>query len=174
MSQSDWESTGTDSMFEAVRNVKARYFKYLDSKDWNKLLSVFTEAAEFDGFPFDTDNPRNFVANVRDYFEDVQSVHQGFMPILETFDETTIRGSWTMHDYLVWPKDSRAYRGEFIPGLTGIRGYGIYEDEYKFVGGEWRISRMRLVRTRVELITEELNLLPLDRDWAAADPNWIE
>src|SRR5690625_4201921 len=97
--------------FEGVRNVKAKYFRYLDGKFWKKLRQVFTPDAVFEGFPFHTAGPEDFVANVSDYFVDVDSIHQGHMPIFEVLDDMTIRGSWTMHDYLLWPRDSRPYRG---------------------------------------------------------------
>src|SRR5699024_8437855 len=147
--------------FETVRTLKARYFQYVDSKQWESLRGLFTPDAVFSGFPFEASNPDAFIANLSEYFIDVDSVHQGFMPILIPRDCNTIRGRWTMQDHLLWPRDSRPYRGEMIPGLRGIRGYGVYEEEYRLLGNDWKISRMRLARTRVELVTEELHLLSL-------------
>ena len=75
-----------------------------------------------------------------------------------------------MHDYLTWPFDNRGYRGASIPGFYGIRGYGFYEEEYRRLNGRWRISVMRLVRTRIDLLVGEQqtsmpSLITADSDW---------
>jgi hypothetical protein len=42
--------------FEDLRNLKARYLQYLDSKQWDKYASLFVEDGVFSDAPtFDTD-----------------------------------------------------------------------------------------------------------------------
>ena len=48
-----------------------------------------------------------------------------------------------MDDYVEWPVDDQGRR-------RGLKGYGHYEEEYLREDGEWRISRARLVRIRVD------------------------
>lgn len=85
----------------------------------------------FAGFPFATGDADAFVQGVASFLDGVDSIHQGFIPRMTSIDSDTIRGLWSMHDYLVWPRDSRDYRGAKVPGLYGIRGYGTYEEEYR-------------------------------------------
>ena len=117
--------------FEHIRNLKSDYFRHLDAKRWSSLHALFTADATFGGFPFAADDADGFIAGVSGFLEGVESVHQGFMPRLAATGDGSIRGIWSMHDYLVWARDSRPYRGAKIPGLYGIRGYGLYEEEYR-------------------------------------------
>jgi hypothetical protein len=158
--------------FEAVRNLKADYFRHLDAKRWSNLRHLFHVDATFGGFPFSTENADDFISGVSSFLDDVDSVHQGFMPRLAVAGEDCIRGIWTMHDYLIWPCDSRDYRGASIPGLYGIRGYGFYEEEYRLLNGRWRIATMRLVRTRIDLLVGEPVHRPMD-SLISPDPDWI-
>jgi hypothetical protein len=156
--------------FEDIRNLKSDYFRHLDAKRWPSLRNLFHADAAFGGFPFETGNADGFIRGVSGFLHDVESVHQGFMPRLAVTRAGTIRGVWSMHDYLIWPRDSRDYRGVSVPGLYGIRGYGFYEEEYRHLNGRWRISAMRLVRTRIDLLTgDEARLSGL----MEPTPDWI-
>lgn len=158
--------------FEDIRNLKADYFRHLDAKRWSSLGSLFHADAVFGGFPFETGNADEFIRGVSSFLRDVDSVHQGFMPRLAVTGEETIRGVWSMHDYLIWPRDSRDYRGASVPGLYGIRGYGFYEEEYWHLNGRWCIAVMRLVRTRIDLLVGEPIQRPM-QSLVAPDPDWI-
>lgn len=158
--------------FDDIRNLKADYFRHLDAKRWSNLRSLFHADATFGGFPFDSGNADEFVSGVSEHLQGVESVHQGFMPRLAPMRYDCIHGIWSMHDYLIWPGDSRAYRGATIPGLYGIRGYGFYEEEYRPLNGVWRIATMRLVRTRIDLLVGEPVHRPM-QDLIAPDPDWI-
>ncbi|MFJ4264405.1 nuclear transport factor 2 family protein [Paenarthrobacter nicotinovorans] len=162
-----------DADFTEVRNLKIDYFRYLDAKRWADLRSLFQHDATFGGFPFNTGDADEFVQGVSAFLDGVDSVHQGFMPQFSRVSESIIRGRWSMHDYLVWPPDSRDYRGAKIPGLYGVRGYGHYEEEYRYADGRWHVAVMRLLRTRIELLTG--GGVPLHRQdyFLTADPEWI-
>lgn len=158
--------------FEEIRNLKADYFRHLDAKNWPGLRSLFHADATFGGFPFDTEDADDFVHSVSGFLHDVDSVHQGFMPRLAAISDGAIRGVWSMHDYLLWPRDSRDYRGARIPGLYGIRGCGFYEEEYRRLNGRWRISVMRLVRTRLDLLAGDQARPPMS-SLTEPTPDWI-
>ncbi|CAH0234883.1 hypothetical protein SRABI26_02745 [Arthrobacter sp. Bi26] len=158
--------------FEDIRNLKSDYFRHVDAKRWSSLRALFHADARFRGFPFAADDADGFIGGVSGFLEGVESVHQGFMPRLAVTGDGGIRGIWSMHDYLVWARDSRPYRGASIPGLYGIRGYGLYEEEYRRLDGQWRIAAMRLVRTRVDLLVGEPLQLP-GQEFGAPDPDWM-
>ncbi|MFP3462811.1 nuclear transport factor 2 family protein [Arthrobacter globiformis] len=158
--------------FEDARNLKIDYFRHLDAKRWADLRRLFHDDAVFAGFPFVAEDADAFVQGVASFLHGVDSIHLGFMPRMTATAEDTIRAVWSMHDYLVWPRDTRDYRGGKVPGLYGIRGYGTYEEEYRRLSGRWRISVMRLVRTRIDLLTGESAPLQ-NQDFLAADPLWL-
>ena len=134
-----------------IHALKARYFRAIDTKRWERMPELFTEDARFEGLWAAADGPRGFVANLeRNLGPGTVSVHQGFMPEIVGIAPGLARGVWAMSDYLLWPVDSRAYLGVSLPGQRGIRGYGHYEEEYRFDRGRWRIAVLRLSRLHLE------------------------
>jgi len=132
---------------EALRALKARYFRSLDTQDWEAYAEVFTEDAEMDVSDDVGDGPgarvqgRAAIARgVAAALSGARTVHHGHMPELELLGPDTARGIWAMEDYVEWPGDG--------PERTGFRGYGHYHETYRKQDGEWRIASMRLTRLR--------------------------
>jgi hypothetical protein len=133
---------------EEIRQLKARYFRCVDSKDWVGFEAVFAANAVLD---ISDDIPdcvihgaANFVATVRAAMADVTSVHHGHCPEIELVSATEARGIWAMEDMLWWPEGSAA-------PLRSLHGYGHYHETYQRLQGRWQISSMKLVRLRVDL-----------------------
>jgi hypothetical protein len=140
---------------DAIHQLKARYFRYVDTKHWSKLRMIFTEDARFEGLWAAANHPDDFVTNLsRNLTEDVISVHRGFMPEIHSLGSEMARGIWAMSDYLTWEPGSRAYLGVSLPGQRGIRGYGHYSEEYQRVDGTWKISFLKLTRLRIDPIVD--------------------
>lgn len=153
--------------------LKSRYFYYLDNKLWNRLPELFTPDAQFEGFAFAAGGREDFVATVSAFLADVSSTHQGFMPrFAHGGDESTVYGVWSMHDYLTWEPDSRAYKGIAVPGMRGLHGFGYYEERYDLRAGEWRIGFSRLVRTRIDPIVGAVGPQP-EYDVMGPDHGWV-
>lgn len=156
-----------------ISSLKARYFQYLDNKHWDGLDELFSEDARFEGFAFEgVTGKSDFISTVATFLADVRSQHQGFMPLFKRIDLLTVRGVWSMHDYLTWAPDSRVYKGVEIPGMHGILGYGYYEEEYTQTANGWRISFSRLVRTRIDaLVSAE----PITPNYSVVSPtiDWV-
>ncbi len=128
---------------EAIRILKARYFRYIDRKQWGELRTLFTDDAYVDvtddvGPTGIREGGDRFVNGVAKILEGTVTVHHGHMPELEITGPDTATGIWAMEDRVEWP-DGRV-----------TTGAGHYEEEYRLVAGAWRISRMRLTRIRVE------------------------
>lgn len=137
----------------AITDLKARYFHYLDTKQWNRMIELFSGDATFEGYAFDVDGgPDKFIAVVSAFLAEVRSQHQGYTPRFQLMDSGRVRGVWTMNDYLTWEPNSRVYKGIELPGMHGLRGYGYYEEEYTRTEAGWRISFSRLVRTRIDAL----------------------
>ena len=125
---------------EAIKQLKARYFLFMDTKRWDEWRELFTDDVRVEGGP-PHDSRDAFVDFVRRGLENVQSAHQGHTPIIEVTSESTARGTWAMSDDLLFPA------GHPWAGTQPRRcGYGHYEEEYRKVDGDWKIASMRLTR----------------------------
>jgi len=127
---------------EAIKQLKAHYFRYMDEKRWSDWGQVFTSDAQLDTTE-DAPNARvsgreKIVAFVRGAIESAVTVHHGHMPEIEITSATTARGVWAMEDHLEYPGESEPFT---------IHGRGHYHEEYrKGEDGRWRIARLRLTR----------------------------
>jgi hypothetical protein len=127
---------------EAIKQLKARYFRLLDLKRWEKFADVFTEDACLD---VGDDVPglvvtgrANIVAAVSRGVGSAVTVHHGHMPEIEIVGPNRAHGIWAMEDHLEFPGDP--------PSLV-VHGRGHYHEEYeKEADGAWRIKSLRLVR----------------------------
>lgn len=159
---------------EAIKRLKARYFRFIDTKQWDALRGLFTDDATFDGLWAAAPTPEDFIGNISRNLggSDITSVHHGFMPELEPLDGDRVRGVWAMYDYLTWPPGERAYLGVSLPGQWGIRGYGHYEEEYRRAGDTWLISHLRLTRLRIDPLVGEPVPNP-DYPFVRATADWL-
>jgi hypothetical protein len=140
---------------EQIKQLKARYFRYLDTKQWPKYRAIFTDDARiWVRSNADSDAPRS----LDDFIDWMQtshdadravSVHQGHMPEIEILDETSARGIWALFDWVARPR-GRAFQG-----------FGHYYEEYrKGPDGQWRISLMRISRLRRDEMDSSLEDAP--------------
>lgn len=129
---------------EEIKQLKARYFRYMDTKQWSGWEEIFTADAVMDVSEEQVsesvikgrDKIIPFVSKV---LEGVVTVHHGHMPEIEVLSETTARGIWSMEDKLRWPN-----------GKTTLHGYGHYHETYEKVDGRWRIKTLKLTRLRID------------------------
>jgi uncharacterized protein (TIGR02246 family) len=129
---------------EAIRQLKARYFRLMDTKDWAAMREVFTpdvhveiadNAAMHDGV-------EPFMAMLEEALRDVVTVHHGHMPEIEVTSPTTATGIWAMEDHLRFPAGGP---------ISELHGYGHYRETYVKVDGQWRIQSLRLDRLRLDV-----------------------
>jgi hypothetical protein len=133
---------------EAIKNLKARYYRCMDTKQWDGWNDVFaldatldtTEEAPDLDIVVGRDNIIAFVSNV---LEGVTTCHHGHMPEIELTSDTTATGIWAMEDHL-WVAE-----GSPLPYRT-MHGYGHYHETYQKVGGRWYIKTLKLTRLRVD------------------------
>ncbi|NKF20827.1 nuclear transport factor 2 family protein [Solimonas marina] len=137
---------------EAIRGVKARYFRGVDGKDAALLREVFVDGAitDFRSESPDRDaallqrDPDAFVRKTLALLDGTVTVHSAAMPEIELLDADEALGRWTMHDR-IWVVDAERCRLPF----RALRGWGYYHDRYRRVGGQWRIAETRLERLQV-------------------------
>jgi len=139
---------------EDIKQLKARYFRCMDTKDWDGFADQFTTDAVMDvsGEMGDeaggeaselgiTRGNQAIADFVRNAIGDVVTVHHGHMPEIDVTSPTAATGVWSMEDMLRWPDGAP---------LGEMHGYGHYHEEYEKQDGRWRISKLRLTRLRVD------------------------
>jgi len=126
---------------EAIKKLKAKYWRCIDKKLWDELEDCFVEDAVADyGKKLNFQGRKAIIQFLKDNLgsDSVITVHQGHNPEIEITSDTTARGIWALHDYLV-----------FQPNIT-INGWGHYEDEYIKQNGEWKKKSIKETRLREE------------------------
>jgi hypothetical protein len=144
----------TTSDIEAIKQLKARYCRYLDTKDWVAWRGLFT-----DDFLSDTaesggkviDGADEFVAFTRNSLRDQVTVHQVHAPEIEMTSASTARGVWALEDVV-----------RFGLGVN-LRGYGHYHETYEKIDGQWRIKSSKLTRLRVDIFNGVVAVYISDR-----------
>lgn len=139
---------------EEIRGLKARYFRSMDTKDWDGFAAVFApdatmdvsgemgdSATETDTGAGVTRGRREIAAFVRDAVDEVATVHHGHMAEIEITSATTATGIWAMEDVLRWPEGAP---------IATMHGYGHYHETYAVHDGAWLIQSLVLTRLRVD------------------------
>lgn len=128
------------SDIEEIRQLKARYFRLMDTKQWDALRDVFTGDVRIDT----TEDSGTIILGVDEYLPfligqigTVTTVHHGHMDEIEIIDAETATGIWAMEDELWWPEGSP---------IRYLHGYGHYHEIYRRTADGWRIAEMRLTR----------------------------
>jgi hypothetical protein len=133
---------------EQIKQLKARYFRCMDTKDWAGFAATFAPDATVDYTP-SGGNPKDWsesgatkvVALVRKMVETTITVHHGHMPEVEVISAISARGIFAMEDLIWWPERARR---------KTLRGWGHYYETYEKIDGRWLIKTLKLTRLRVE------------------------
>ena len=133
---------------EEIKQVKARYFRFMDMKDWADFTSVFAPDASVDYAPEAADSSEwkasgaaNVVALVRKVVGPAVSIHHGHMAEVEVTSPGTAHAIFAMEDLIFWPEGSRH---------KTLHGWGHYHETYEKIDGKWVIKTLKLTRLRVE------------------------
>jgi hypothetical protein len=133
---------------EEIKNLKARYFRCMDTKDWAGFQAVFAPDAIADYTREGGDRSRssatgaaNITKLVKDLVAPALTIHHGHMPEIELTSTITARGVWAMEDLIWWPEGSRR---------KTLHGFGHYHETYEKIDGRWLIKTLRLTRLRMD------------------------
>ena len=121
----------------AICELKARYCRFLDTKQWDAWAALFTDDFVLDtseaGGPPPIEGREAAVASVRAFIETVRTAHQVHTPEI-VVDGAAAKGVWAMQDRLVFDNGQ------------GMTGYGHYTETYAKRDGEWKIASSKLTR----------------------------
>lgn len=130
---------------EEIKKLKHRYFRALDSKDWDLYGACFAE-----DIVVDLRRAHGPVVEGRAAMQAygasltiVQSVHQGHNAEIDLTSATTATGVWALEDFNLW-EDGRQNHG-----------WGHYLETYEKKDGRWFIKTMALSYLRLETPTEK-------------------
>jgi len=143
---------------EACKQLRARYFRLIDTKKFDELYEVFTEDASFDSTeaPPSEDGGKVDGMGEAEVWHGVDMIvdkirssiipemicsHMGHTCELKVTSDTTAEGIHPFHDRIL------------IPGAVTMHGYAYYYDTYEKVEGEWKIKSTKIHWLR--LITSE-------------------
>lgn len=126
---------------EAIKRLKARYFRLMDTKDWDGFREVFTDDVVMDttaaggGLVRGADE---FLVFLKETLDATVTVHQGHMPEIDLVSETHATGIWALHDIVIWPDGTR------------LDGHGHYAETYEKGDRGWQISASTLTRLHAD------------------------
>jgi hypothetical protein len=141
---------------EAIKLIKARYFRGVDTGDGALVRSVLAEdcvldyadcfvdpVTGHDHFPALSMVMRGRAAYSGNGLTEINvvSAHYGPNCEIELDDATSARGIWSMTDRLIMPAGGP---------VRELVGHGHYHETYVKVEDSWYIKTLRIVRTRVE------------------------
>jgi SnoaL-like domain len=129
---------------EAIKQLKARYFRLMDTRRWDEWGLVFAKDAvmEVPEAAMVNRGREEIVRAVSTALEGSRTTHHGHMPEIALTGADTARGIWAMFDYVEWAQQDGT--------RVGLQGFGHYLEEYVREDGEWRIAHMRLERLRID------------------------
>ena len=118
---------------ELIKQLKARYFRFIDTRDIDGLRTVFTEdaTATFKGADYDFDLkgwPALEAFYKKSFTPQAFGMHNGHHPEISVEGDTAT-GIWYLQDIFV----------NLAQDIT-IMGSALYHDQYRIEAGEWRIA----------------------------------
>jgi hypothetical protein len=112
---------------EHIKQLKHRYFRFVDTKDWEGVAGCFVPEATA-GYPQQACGNRDEIIAFlsTSMVSDMVSMHQGHHPEIEV-DGDTATGIWYLHDKVFLPQH------DFC-----LEGAAIYTDSYVRTSEGWR------------------------------------
>lgn len=142
---------------EDIKQLKAKYFRGVDSADGELVRGILAEDCELDyiGCCTDPSSGQDFMPAmnvvlkgldswISDAFKNagIITVHQGHNSEITVTTDTTAKGIWSFTDRFFMPPGSPFSR---------LTGYGHYHESYEKIGGEWKLKTTRITRIWVEV-----------------------
>ena len=129
---------------EAIKRLKYKYFRCLDTKRWDEMKECFTEDANaaYSSGKYSFQGRDQIVQFLIDAMNrpTVLSAHHGHHPEIELTSPTTAVGVWALADVFI----------DLHAAIT-VRGAAYYRDDYVKVNGQWKIKTTGYERTFEEV-----------------------
>ena len=131
---------------QAIQELKSKYFRALDTKNWDALETTMTPNISADyanGKPV-FHGPKEITNYFRESMPDTGiALHQGHDPVIWFESDAVAYGKWYLQVNMIFAEGS-PYCG------TQIQGSAIYTDKYVKVDGRWLIEDIGCLRVYEE------------------------
>ena len=125
---------------EAIKQLKYRYFRCLDSKRWAELAECFAPDAtsSYDSGKYAFQGRDQIIGFLERALGPASMItmHHGHHPEIELTSSTRATGTWYLEDQVIDAKRN-----------TTLRGAAFYHDVYVKLGGAWKLQSTGYVRT---------------------------
>ena len=134
-----------------IANTHARYYRLLDTHDWEGFRSLWTPDAIMDvNFPDRILTSEDGIYRGPDAITAfaikavgmATSIDHALMPEIEILTPSTARAIWAQEDRVFWP--------EGYPNKS-LHGFGYEHETYETIDGKWRIKSTKLVRVKTDI-----------------------
>ena len=133
---------------EALKRVMARYERFGDTQDWAQFRTLFVEDLVYSAEAVPRSSPDapqaatirgldNFISGMGEMLKGVKTCHRMYLPEITITGPDTAKSTWGLHD-LVKTRNCI------------FNGYGHIHQDYRKVGGEWKITRSHTSRLFVD------------------------
>ncbi len=122
---------------EAIKKLKAKYWRSVDKKLWIEMEEVFAEDATADYGPkFQFQGRKAIIQFLKDSLGQASTItaHNGHNAEIEITSDTTARAIWALQNSSVREPHTKMIE------------WGHYEDEYIKEKGQWRKKSTRITR----------------------------
>lgn len=147
---------------EDIRQLKARYLRFLDTQDWVGMETIFTDDAVFDlrnvqrnGNDKDTEASRagpehevkgrdRIVASLKQRVATARTVHHGHMHEIVMQSDDIANGILAFEDHNIYRQPDGSFRE--------MKGAGHYHETYvREADGAWKVKASLITRLRVDI-----------------------
>lgn len=143
---------------EAIKAVKYRYLRAVDTRDWDLLATVLTDDATsaYSSGKLSYEGRDAIITFLRESMpeRDMLTSHKVHHPEIELTGPDTADARWALEDVVII----------LSAGIT-IRGAAFYEDRMVKSAGQWRIAHTGYRRVYEEMVKRE-NETITDHWWA--------
>jgi hypothetical protein len=136
-------------IMETVRQRKAKYCRYLDTKQFDQWEALFKPDAKIVFYNPDNtvahsfESAKNLSTPTRSLFATTQTIHQTHNSEIDFKSTTELSAIWSMEDWHIYAPEGDN------PSKT-MHGYGFYHETWELVEGSWLIAKLELRRKIVQ------------------------
>ena len=121
---------------EAIKQLKYRYWRHLDLKQWDDLDTLFADdaAVSYGAGKYTFEGRAAIMHFLRESLSTERgavTIHHGHHPEIALTGPTTATGTWALYNYMYNERQNR-----------GIRIGAYYHDDYVKIGGTWKFQRI--------------------------------
>ncbi|MFQ3322477.1 MAG: hypothetical protein ACI90U_000283 [Pseudomonadales bacterium] len=122
---------------EALKQLKYKYMRAVDTKDYDLLETTLTvdASAYYDSGKYAFDSRDAIMEFLKEGMANIVTLHQLHHPEIEINGDNAT-GIWYLQDFVITADNS--FR---------LEGAAFYHDEYKKINGQWLISKTGYERT---------------------------